>query len=366
MEGRVPARYTLEGVTDAEVSVHPFATDDGLGLNLTRFRRGDCADVVLLIHGLTSSIDLFIMPEHRNLVSVLLDSGFTDVWALDFRMSTRFPYDAETHRYTLDDIAHWDHPAAVREIRRHVGDDRRLHVVAHCLGAMSFSMSLFGGAVDGIASLVSNSVSLVPKVSTWSRMKLAAGPGLSEYLLGLSCIDSRFGDAPPLTRGWMMSRAVSLFHRECDVRACHMVSFMWGSGRPAMYEHPNLLPVTHGRIADLLGPSGVHYFRHIRRMVRAGHCVRYDPADPRHAGLPAGYLANAAEITTPLLLMSGDHNHIFPGANLACYETLERIRPGLQQFESLPGYGHFDPYAGKDAHADVFPKILDFLKRQAA
>ena len=56
---------------------------------------------------------MFIMPEHRNLVSYLLDDGFTDVWALDFRMSNRFPYDSETHRYTLDDIADYDHPAAL-------------------------------------------------------------------------------------------------------------------------------------------------------------------------------------------------------------------------------------------------------------
>lgn len=139
-------RYTLEGVTDAEVSVYPFPTDDGLGLNLTRFRRAPCDDVVLVVHGLTSSSDLFIMPEHRNLVSYLLDNGFTDVWALDFRMSNRFPYDAESHRYTLDDIADYDHPAALRELRRHIGD-RRVHVVAHCLGSLSFMMSLFGGLV---------------------------------------------------------------------------------------------------------------------------------------------------------------------------------------------------------------------------
>jgi pimeloyl-ACP methyl ester carboxylesterase len=92
MTGPIP-RYTLEGVADAEVSVHAFPTEDGLGLSLTRFRRAPCEDVVLLVHGLTSSSDLFIMPEHRNLVSHLLDNGFTDVWALDFRMSNRFPYD---------------------------------------------------------------------------------------------------------------------------------------------------------------------------------------------------------------------------------------------------------------------------------
>src|SRR3954468_16794036 len=279
MQRRV-ARYTLDGVKDAEVSVHPFSTEDDLGLELRRFRRADCDDVVLLVHGLTSSSDMFIMPEHHNLVTYLLDAGFTDVWTSDFRMSNRFPYDTETHRYTLDDIAHWDHPAAVRELRRHVGD-RRVHVIAHCLGSVSFSMSLFAGVAGEIASLVSNSVSLTPRVPAWSRVKLTAGPPLLEYLLGVSFLDSRFGDASPFTRGWMISRAVSLFHRECDVSGCHMESFMWGSGHPAMYLHDNLHPETHERIADLLGPSGLNYFRHVRKMVAAGRAVRYDPSDPR-------------------------------------------------------------------------------------
>jgi pimeloyl-ACP methyl ester carboxylesterase len=364
MERRI-ARYTLEGVKDAEVSVHPFTTEDALGLNLTRFRRGDCDDVVLIVHGLTSSSDMFIMPEHRNLVSFLLDNGFADVWTVDFRMSSRFPYDTETHRYTLDDIAHYDHPAALRELRRHVGD-RRVHVIAHCLGSVSFSMSLFGGAVEGITSFVSNSVSLTPRVPAWSRWKLAYGPPMSEYVLGLSFLDPRFGDAPPLTRGWMLSRLVSLFHGECDVRACHMESFMWGSGRPAMYVHDNLEPVTHERIADLLGPSGLHYFRHVRRMVRAGRAVKYDSADPRHQALPDDYLANAAAITTPVLFLTGDQNHVFPQANVVCYETLSKAAPGRHELEILDGYGHFDPFTGKNVHVDVFPKIVDFLKRSAA
>lgn len=359
------ARYTLDGVKDAAVTVHPFATEDDLGLELRRFHRADCDDVVLIVHGLTSSSDMFIMPEHTNLVSFLLDAGFTDVWTSDFRMSCRFPYDTETHRFSLDDIAHWDHPAAVRELRRHIGD-RRVHVIAHCLGSVSFSMSLFGGMVEGISSFVSNSVSLTPRVPAWSRVKLAVGPAMSEYVIGTSFLDSRFGDAPPFTRGWMISRTVSLFHRECDVRACHMESFMWGSGRPAMYVHDNLDPATHERIADLLGPTGMNYFRHVRKMVRAGKAVRYDPADPRHAALPDDYLAGAGEITTPVLFLTGDQNHVFPEANVVCFETLEKLAPGRHELQVLPGYGHFDPFTGKNVHLDVFPQIVDFLKRSAA
>ena len=361
MTGRIP-RYTLDGVKDAQVSTHPFATEDGLGLNLTRFRRADCDDVVLLVHGLTSSIDLFIMPEHRNLVTHLLDNGFTDVWALDFRMSCRFPYDSETHRYTLDDIADYDHPAAMRELRKYIGD-RRVHVVAHCLGSLSFMMSLFAGRLPDIASVTCNSVALTPRVPAWSRVKLRYGPPVFEYLFGVSFLDPRFSLSPVLTRDWAIGRLVSMVHRECDVSECHMLSFMWGSGRPAMYEHDNLLPVTHERMADLCSACGVYYDRHVAKMVRAGHAVKY--GNRSHPDLPDDYLANAGKVTTALLLLTGDRNRVFTDSNIVCHQLLSKTMPGPCELEILPGYGHLDPIVGKDAHLDVFPRITQFLKRQA-
>jgi len=362
MTGRIP-RYTRDGVTGAEVSEHPFATDDGLGLNLTRFRRAECDDVVLLVHGLTSSSDLFIMPEHRNLVSYLLDDGFTDVWALDFRMSNRFPYDTETHEYTLDDIADYDYPAAMRELRRHIGD-RRVHVVAHCLGSLSFMMSLFGGRLPGIASVTCNSVALMPRVPRWSRLKLRYGPPLFEYVLGLAFLDPRFARSPRLTKEWALARLISMAHRECDVRECHMLSFMWGSGRPAMYEHDNLLPVTHERMADLCSACGINYHRHVAKMVLAGHAVKFDPGDRRHSDLPDDYLTYAAKVTTAILLLTGDRNRVFTDSNIVCYSRLSNVMPGRCELEILPGYGHLDPIVGKDAHLEVFPRISQFLKRQ--
>ncbi len=363
MAGRI-ARYTLDGVTDAEVSTHPFATEDDLGLNLTRFRRAACDDVVLLIHGLTSSSDLFVMPEHRNLVSYLLDDGFTDVWTLDFRMSNRFPYDSETHRYTLDDIAGYDYPAALAELRQHIGD-RRVHVVAHCLGSLSFMMSLFACRLPDIASVTCNSVALTPRVPAWSRVKLSYGQPLLEYLCGISVLDPRFAESPRLTREWALGHLVSMAHRECDVSACHMLSFMWGSGHPAMYEHDNLLPVTHARMADLCSACGLYYYRHVAKMVRAGHAVRSDPGDGRHSDLPDDYLADAAKVTTAILLLTGDHNRVFTDSNIVCHQLLSGVVPGPCELEILPGYGHVDPIVGKDAHLDVFPRISQFVKRQA-
>jgi pimeloyl-ACP methyl ester carboxylesterase len=362
MTGPIP-RYTLEGVKDAEVSVHPFPTEDGLGLNLTRFCRAPSDDVVLVVHGLTSSSDLFIMPEHYNLVSFLLDNGYTDVWALDFRMSSRFPYDAETHSYTLDDIADYDHPAALRELRRHIGD-RRVHVIAHCLGSLSFMMSLFAGRLPGITSVTCNSVALTPHVPAWSRLKLRLAPPVFNYLLGITSLDPRFARSPVLTRDWALAKAVDLAHRECQVSACHMLSFMWGSGHPAMYEHDNLLSVTHDRMADLCSSCGLSYDRHVARMVRAGHAVKYD--DRLHPDLPDDYLSRAAEVQTPILLLAGDHNRVFTDSNIVCADVLSRLSPGHTELEILPGYGHLDPIVGKDTHVDVFPRIIRFLDEQAA
>jgi pimeloyl-ACP methyl ester carboxylesterase len=358
------SRYTLEGVSGAEVSVHPFTTEDGLGLQLTRFLRGESEDVVLLVHGLSQSSDMFIMPEHRNLVSYLHDHGFGDVWALDLRMSNRYPYNTETGKHTLDDIAAFDHPAAMRELRRHLGG-RRLHVVAHCIGSLTFHMSLFGGVVDGVASLVANSVGLNPRVPQWSAAKLVAAAVAVEYGLGLPYLDPRFSEAPPFTQRWLLARAASLVHRTCDVPACHMLSFMWGSGNPALYEHANLAPETHTheRLADLHSAVDVAYFRHIGKMVRAGKAVKYNPADPAHRTLPDDYTVDVERVETPVLYLTGDRNNVFADSNIVGHRLLNERVPGRHELEIIDGYGHVDPFIGKNAHMDVFPRIVDFIKR---
>jgi len=357
--------HTLDGVPDAEASVHPFTTDDGLGLSLLRFCQAECDDVVVLLHGLTGSSDMFIMPEHRNLVTALLDGGFTDVWTLDSRMSNRFPYDLQTPRYTLDDIACFDHPGALRTIRERVGD-RRIHVIAHCLGSVSFLMSLFGGAVGGVASVVANSVGLTPRVPAWSRAKLAVGPDLAQYVLGFPYLKPSWSDDPPLTRGWALSKVVSLLHRECDVPACHLLSFMWGTGWPAMYSHDKLHPVTHARLGDLLGGSGFSYYRHVLKMVRAGRAVKYNPRDPRYSALPDDYLDDAAAVHTPVLFLTGAVNRTFVDSNVVCFRELEAVAPGRHELRVVPEYGHLDVFIGQTADADVFPILLEFLTRQAA
>lgn len=358
--------YTLEGVPDAEVSTHPFNTDDGLGLQMLRFYRSDESDdVVLVVHGLTTSSDMFIMPEHTNLVTYLLDNGFSDVWTLDYRMSNRFPYNRTMHRYNMDDIALYDHPAALRTLREQVGE-RRIHLIAHCLGSVSVLMSLFGGALNGISSVVANSVGLIPRVPAWSRAKLAFGPPIGEWVLRTPYLDPAWHDNPRFSNGWFYSRVVDLFHPECRVSACHMLSFMWGTGWPGLYRHENLLPITHERGCDLYGATGMNYYRHVLKMVNAGRAVKYRPGEARYASLPDDYLSRASDVRTPVLLTTGDHNRVFTDSNIVCWRALEEAAPGRHELEVFPGYGHQDVFMGKNVHQDIFPRMVDFIKRRAA
>lgn len=357
------AKNTTEGVTGADISMHSFSTADGLGLQLTRFARAACDDVVLIVHGLTSSSDMFFMPEHQNLVQTLLDQGFEDVWTLDFRGSCRFPYNLERTRYTLDDIALFDHPAALAELRRHIGPYRRIHVIAHCAGALTMAMSLFGRSVQGVTSMILNSVALTPYVPRWSEIKLTLGPWFSDYVIGIEYYNPRWRRQPGWSVGKLIAAAVDLVHQECDSPECHMLSFMWGSGRSALFNHANLAPETHDRLGDLFGGAPVHYYRHIYKMLRNGHAaVKFDPSNPRYAAMPDNYLMHAAEIDTPIFFIQGQDNRVFADSNIQCHKRLEKIVPGRHQLRVFPGYGHQDIFMGKNAHVDVFPHLIQFLR----
>lgn len=360
MQREIPL-YTLDGVKDAEVSTHYIYTEDKLGLSALRFQRGGAGEAILIIHGLTTSSDMFIMPEHYNLVSYLLDHGYRDVWCLDYRMSNRHSYNLFKHRFTMDDVALYDYKPTLALMRKHIGD-KPIHVISHCLGANSFTMALFAKVVDGVSSVIANSVGLTPRVPTWSNVKLCLAPNTIEYVLGVPYLNPVWDDDPGLTRGKMFAKLVDLFHHECDVPACHMLSLLWGTGRPALYNHKNIADVTHRRGGDLYGATSMNYYRHIRKMVQAGRAIKYSN-HPRYAALPDDYFSYAQEIETPVLFMTGDENRVFSNSNIVCYERLQGIVPGRHELHVFPEYGHQDPFMGDRVDRDIFPRLLEFIEK---
>ncbi|EQA37347.1 ab-hydrolase associated lipase region [Leptospira inadai serovar Lyme str. 10] len=356
--------FTLDGVKNAEITTHYVSTEDKLSLSLLRFKKKESKDVVILMHGLTTSSDMFIMPEHKNIVTYLHEHGFNDVWSFDWRGSLRSNYNLSPHRYNLDDIALYDVPAALHKVRENVGNDKRIHFIVHCVGSISFFMSFFAKKIDGITSVTSNSVSITPNVALWSKVKLILAPFLIENVFRFPNVNPRWSYLPGPARGKFFSKFISLFHNECDNPACHMLSLMWGTGWPACYEHANLPSVTHRRVGDLFGATSMNYHRHIRKAVFRKVVVKYKVRETRYDSLPNNYLEYASDIKTPILFITGDKNKVFKNSNIVAYETLKRLRPdNRNELFIAKGYGHQDTLMGKNSERDVFPKIIEFLKK---
>jgi lysosomal acid lipase/cholesteryl ester hydrolase len=335
------------------LTVHPLRTSDGIEISVSRLARADATDAVLLIHGLTTSSDMFVMPEHYGMAAYLHDQGF-DVWIADFRMSNHFDYNIR-NSFTFEDIARNDWPAIVGFMQETIGT-RRLHVVCHCLGSVTFHLALYGKTIGGISSVVSNSVSLNPCVHSWSAVKLVVAPFLVEKVLRLPYVDPRWSerDNARMPRiGRLLARLVGLVHLECNEDACNMVSFIWGAGAPAIYEHAKMSPVTHRRVAQLFGPIAMPYFRDVRRGVFRDNTF-------------GRYIDNVGEVRVPTLLMSGDRNNIFPGSNrLTAARIAAKGIPGYT-YREFPDYGHQDVFMGKDCDRETFPAMVDFIRQVIA
>jgi cholesterol oxidase len=246
-------------------------------------------------------------------------------------------------------------------MREHIGE-KPIHVISHCLGANSFTMALFAKVIDGVSSVIANSVAITPRVPAWSNVKLTLAPNMVEHVLGLPYLNPIWDDDPGLTPGKIFAKLVDLFHHECDVPACHMLSLMWGTGWPALYSHKNMADVTHRRGGDLFGATSMNYYRHIRKMLKAGRAVKYS-SDPQYAALPDDYFAHAKEIETPVLFTTGDDNKVFSNSNIVCYERLQSIVPGRHELHVFPGYGHQDPFMGYRVDRDIFPRLLEFIEK---
>jgi cholesterol oxidase len=67
-----------------------------------------------------------------------------------------------------------------------------------------------------------------------------------------------------------------------------------------------------------------------------------------------------------VLFVTGANNRVFTDSNIVCFERLRGQVPGNpHELLILKGYGHQDPFMGKDVARDVFPQFLPFLRKHS-
>jgi hypothetical protein len=138
-----------------------------------------------------------------------------------------------------------------------------------------------------------------------------------------------------------------------------MANFTYGAGGNVLWDHANIDPPTHRWIAREFGSVPTSFFRQITRCVKAGHLVTVDGA----ADLPADAVAAPPRNRPRWTLVAGSANRCFlPSSQRRTHEWLERLEPGRHAFVELPGYTHLDVFFGRDAHVDVYPRVVEALR----
>lgn len=335
--------------------VVPFTTADGTVCNVINVRGASppSKPPVLLVHGAGVRANIFRAPSGRTLVDELVDAGH-DVWLENWRASIDIPH----NRWTLDQAAVLDHPAAVRTVLEQSGGDD-LRAVIHCQGSTSFMMSAVAGLVPEVKTIVSNAVSLHPVVSRFAELKLKyVVPPVSR---ALGYLDPRWGETGyPGLLPKAMGAWVKLTHHECDNGVCKLASYTYGSGKPTLWRHENLNEATHAWMRHEFADVPLTFFAQMRRCVAAGRLLSVEGRPE----LPADLTSQAPQTDARFVLLAGEMNACFePESQQRTFDWLQRHAPGRHALHHLPGYGHLDVFMGKDAARDVFPTIIEELEK---
>ncbi|MBF4769582.1 hypothetical protein ISU10_17585 [Nocardioides agariphilus] len=326
-----------------------FRTDDDVELRLTRFDGGGKGPVILSPGFGTSAQAYLLDTTDTSYPEYLVEHGY-DTWILDYRASPAL--ESGSTQFTLDDIAAYDYPAAVAQVREVTGAES-VQVMAHCIGSLTFLMALALG-LEGVRHGIASQVTFHPRAGALNELRSGIYAGDAIQALG---IDTLTTDRDDLSWGERLyERALQVYpsgDEPCGLPFCRRVMFMYGE----VYDHDRLNDATHEHLHEVFGVANMTTFRQITRILREGHAVT---ADGRDAYLPA-----TDNLRLPISFLHGENNRLFkPEGSLLTYDYLREANgPDLYTRTVIPDYSHMDLFIGKDAARDVYPVITAELDR---
>ncbi len=332
----------------------PFIAGDGFQCNLIHIQ-GSVSPTrgpVLLVHGAGVRANIFRAPVERTIVDALLEQGY-DVWLENWRASIDLP----PNQWTLDQAALYDHPAAVQKVAEETGYNK-IKAIIHCQGSTSFMMSAVAGLLPQVDTIVTNAVSLHPVVRWWSRVKLRfAVPFVSKIT---PFLNPQWGLYAPTIPAKFIDAFVRLTHHENESAVSKHVSFTYGTGFPALWNHENLNAATQDWLQQEFAHVPLSFFRQIRKCVFRGHLVSVE----NKAELPANVIQETPKTDARIAFFAGEDNRCFCAeSQIRTYEYFDNLRKDYHSLNVLSGYGHLDMFMGRNAGRDVFPLMLDELEK---
>ena len=329
----------------AAPEVYHFLTADNVELRLTRYKGGSKGPVMLSPGYGTSSLAFLIDTVDTNLPEFLYANGY-DVWLLDYRASPALP-SAKT-QFSLDDVATKDYPAAVAQVRAITGA-ADIQIMAHCVGSLTFLMSMLSGELTGIRSAVCSQVGFYPTSSPENKLKAAFDIGNFLKNIGIDTITTDFNpsDWNNVIQDGLLKLGAAL-GPPCNSAVCRRIWVIYGE----VYGHEQLNEATHEAIHEMFGIADITTFNHLLTMIRAGQMVDKDGKDV--------YLPHIDRLKIPLTFLQAANNHLFlPEGTERSFELLTS-KNGAEGYLRIqvPNYNHMDCFVGKNAAQDIYPLIL--------
>jgi cholesterol oxidase len=352
-----PRRHRPLDVPPAEV--YEYGPENGPVLRLTRYNgacpsRGAAATVVLS-HGMGANPLSFSIDTVRpNLLEYLVAHQY-DVWLQEWRGSTLLDA-AQRTSFTGDEVARVDHPLAEAKIRDVTGCDR-IHWITHCVGTLTFLMALLDGRVRP-ASLICSQMGLYPIATRLMRIKVGLRVGEILRAVGVQRLTTDAYDDEGLGEhifDELVRLNVVPRDQRCDQAVCHRLAFLYG----VAVDHGAVDEVTHLALHELFGVTNLEMMNHLSACARATRLV-----DATGANV---YLPHVDRLQLPITFLHGAKNGVWlPETTGRTFDELvRRFGPAHYERRVFDDHGHQDCLMGAGAWRDVYPAVLEHLRRWA-
>ncbi|KAG6549245.1 hypothetical protein Mapa_009231 [Marchantia paleacea] len=343
---------------NAKYVLHEITTDDGAKISIKQWICSDksekptSSNVVLLLNG--HSIENYWLPtEPTDVVRTLLQNGY-EPWLLYTRLS---PLHIPDRDFNLDDAAKYDIPAAMNKIEECRGNKLPIHVIAHCVGGLHIHMAVLGGYVhtSRIASLLCTNTSMFFSVTNLAMAKLILPlMPISMAIMGRNTTFSPYKTSKGGLRHQLLRFIAQQIPRSecCDNYACNTFCGVFGNG----FWHANVTSTAHDNYTTPpIFPMCA--MPHLRKIILTGHLVDAAGRDiymkfPERLSFPTTYINGEKEILVTM------------NTGRKAREFMNRHHPQfVHVHQTIPDYGHSDLTIGEYSNRDVFPYILDHLRR---
>jgi pimeloyl-ACP methyl ester carboxylesterase len=382
---------------------HTFQLEiDGLPLKLQRFEapRNGSADgssgslqSVLLLHGGNTNSRLYTEPQ-GGLVRYLAEHG-CDVWTMDWRGSSLVLKQVlerelsdqqilqERELYTLDRVAEYDIPRALRKMRE-LGVKGDISVLGFCLAGAALSMAIARGHLEGLAlgNVALVTLGLFCEVP-WNGWVKAEDFIIERFLATAPrtrCIDPASPERWPKELSGAYDRWPKSWlgtGNEPIDELFKRLTFMYGEP----YARPRLnRAFERGLIDGFFGPVHLGLYLHGGQIVRRGYCAKFNALDvvDRTRIKPGTQQVAGSDLLAPHF--TNKRVTSFAGADDRLWHrdsmdlTYEWLRNEAQHPQGYPDlerarhrkhvfahYGHLDLFWSEDAAREVYEHFLKAL-----